>query len=403
MINMKKHILIIVIILTFSLLFSKQLKTQNLSKNISNIKSDKVINSLKDFDGFVGFEMRSLNGEKLISYNSDKLFIPASITKLFTCFSVLETYNKYYTFKTKVYFNEKPTAYYRGNIYIKGFGNPVLTPLKYKYLLNAAISNNNIKKIYGDIIFDYSYYQENGFGKGWMWDDPQPQIAALNIWQENHEAFKYKTGFQLRDYITYLTASYLQELGIDFYGDVKYETVPKQLNPIYTHYSPTLNKILKQMLEKSDNQIAEQLFRSLGTIKGTGRIDDSIDYEKKLIENTFKTTNFIIKDGCGLSMYNLLSPTLINDLIQYMLNKYNSMFYDILATPYEDGTLKSRFNFTLWGKTGTLYSDSAISGILQTSSGNRYIFTLMENNFSFHYSKAKEFENKVLTTIYNLY
>ncbi|BBE31412.1 D-alanyl-D-alanine carboxypeptidase [Tepiditoga spiralis] len=396
---MKKIILIIIIILTINLFFSKQIKTQNLT----NINSDKIVNLLKTFNGFVGFEMRSLDGEKIINYNSNKLFIPASITKLFTCFSALESYNKYYTFKTKVYFDEKPTSYYRGNIYIKGFGNPVLTPLKYKYLLNAAISNNSIKKIYGNIIFDYSYYKENGFGKGWMWDDPQPQIAALNIWQENHEAFKYKTDFQLKDYITYLTTSYLQEIGINFYGEVKYDIVPNQLKPVYIHYSPTLNKILKQMLEKSDNQIAEQLFRNLGTINGTGKIDDSIEYEKNLIEKTFKTSNFILKDGCGLSMYNLLSPSLINDLIQYILNKYNSLFYDILATPYEDSTLKNRFNFTVWGKTGTLYSDSAISGILQASSGNRYIFTLIENNFPFHYSKAKEFENKILTTIYKIY
>ena len=61
-------------------------------------------------------------------FESTKLFIPASLNKLITTFSALETFGSEYRYPTKIFSDSKPTPIFGGNIYIKGFGNPVLNP-----------------------------------------------------------------------------------------------------------------------------------------------------------------------------------------------------------------------------------------------------------------------------------
>ena len=87
-----------------------------------------------------------------------------------------------------------------------------------------------------------------------------------------------------------------------------------------------------------------------------------------------------------------------------MYSKYKEKYLDILATPGEKSTIENRFKFsTLWAKTGTLYSDSGISGIIKTKKNNLYFFTLMENNYTFSNMEIKEFETKFLTLLYENY
>jgi len=375
------------------------LETPHITPQIQN----ELISKLETFQGFVGFELRDLaTNDVLIAYNSEKLFIPASNTKLLTALVALESLGDDYKFQTKIFHTGEITNNFRGNLYIKGYGDPVLTSLQYKELLKRATVDRGIEKIYGNIIFDYSFMTEEGFGRGWMWDDPQPQIAAINIWQTSYESFKYKTDYEIKDYISFLTTLYLQEIGVEFWGEIRYEEVPSDANLLYTNYSPPLTDIIQQMLETSDNLIAEQLFRDLGAIYGNGEIEDSENYFKKVIEETlgYDITDYVIKDGCGLSMYNLISPKMLADSLFYLYSKYQSKFFNYLASPYEDSTLEKRFNFEIYAKTGTLYYDSAISGIFKSKSGKYYVFSLMENNFSFDVQKVKEFENSIINYLY---
>lgn len=373
------------------------------SKTITNQIQNELISKFESFQGFVGFELRDLGtNEVLFNYNSDKLFIPASNTKLITALVALESLGDNYKFETKIYHTGEISPNFRGNLYIKGFGDPVLTSLQYKEILKRATVDRGIETIYGDIIFDYSFMTEEGFGRGWMWDDPQPQIAAINIWQTSYESFKYKTNHEIKDYINFLTTLFLQEIGVEFWGEIRYEEAPSDANLLYTNYSPPLTDIIQQMLETSDNQIAEQIFRNLGAIYGNGKIEDSENHFQKVIKETlgYDPTDYVIKDGCGLSMYNLLPPKMISDTLFYLYSKYQSKFFDYLASPYEKSTLENRFNFEIYAKTGTLYYDSAISGIFKSKSGKYYIFSLMENNFSFDVQKVKEFENSIINYLY---
>lgn len=365
---------------------------------------DSILNLLNSFEGFVGMELRNLSSNQvLLSFNEDKLFTPASLSKIITALISLESLGTNYRFETQVFRSSPITSNYNGNIYIKGFGNPVLSSDEYKYILKKATVDQGITKLYGNIVFDYSFLTEEGFGRGWMWDDPQPQIASINIWMSSHESLKYKTNGEIKDYLNFLTTVYLQELGVSFLGAIEYDLVPFSASSIYTHYSVPLKEIIKTMLETSDNQIAEQLFRNLGAIYGKGTISDSEKYFKQKIDEIlgYKPSQYVLKDGCGLSKYNLLSPKMINDAVLYLYKNYSSSLLDWLAAPNEESTINNRFNFEIYAKTGTLYYDSAISAIIRTKKGNLYLLTLIENNFSSSRQSVKEFENTIINMIYS--
>ena len=135
---------------------------------------DSILNLLNSFEGFVGMELRNLSSNQvLLSFNEDKLFTPASLSKIITALISLESLGTNYRFETQVFRSSPITSNYNGNIYIKGFGNPVLSSDEYKYILKKATVDQGITKLYGNIVFDYSFLTEEGFGRGWMWDDPQ--------------------------------------------------------------------------------------------------------------------------------------------------------------------------------------------------------------------------------------
>lgn len=98
--------------------------------------------------------------EVLFSHNASKLFIPASITKLFTAAAALEFLGPDHTFETTVYTSEQPDQ--RGNIsgnaYLVGSGDPSLETRHLKSLA-AMLRAKGITRISGSIIADDSLFQ----------------------------------------------------------------------------------------------------------------------------------------------------------------------------------------------------------------------------------------------------
>jgi len=58
------------------------------------------------FPGFSGILIKDLNTQEvLFSHNEDKLFTPASLTKIFTLLAALETLGEEYAYPTSFYFS----------------------------------------------------------------------------------------------------------------------------------------------------------------------------------------------------------------------------------------------------------------------------------------------------------
>jgi len=115
-----------------------------------------------------GIKIHSLERNKtLYSVNSNRLFAPASNVKLLTTAMALKRLRPEYRFKTALYATTPVGGEtLRGDIFIKGFGDPNLVS-EQMWLLVKELKNIPLRKVHGDIIADASFFDNNLRVKTW--------------------------------------------------------------------------------------------------------------------------------------------------------------------------------------------------------------------------------------------
>lgn len=153
--------------------------------------------------GFWGIEVVSLDSGKLLyAQNADKLFTPASNTKLFTTAAALALIGPDYTSRTTVETAGVLDKYGRltGDLVLVGRGDPNLSGRELPYNLRTArnghpiqvleqladaLVQKGVKFVDGNIIADDSYFAFERYGEGWSQDDlvlaDGAPVSALTI------------------------------------------------------------------------------------------------------------------------------------------------------------------------------------------------------------------------------
>ena len=150
-----------------------------------------------------GIEIVSLTtGKVLYVQNGDKLFTPASNTKLFTTSAALALIGPEYKFRTTVETTGSLDKHGRlsGDLLLVGRGDPNLSgrelpydlhtqrndhPIKVLEDLADSLVQKGVKYVDGDLIADDSYFAFERYGEGWsqddlVWGDGAP-VSALAI------------------------------------------------------------------------------------------------------------------------------------------------------------------------------------------------------------------------------
>jgi D-alanyl-D-alanine carboxypeptidase/D-alanyl-D-alanine-endopeptidase (penicillin-binding protein 4) len=153
--------------------------------------------------GFLGIEVMSASdGRVLYSQNADKLFTPASNTKLFTTAAALALVGPDYKFRTTVEATGEVDRRGRlsGDLVLVGRGDPNLSgrelpydqrtqrserPLAALEQLADTLAQEGLKVVDGDVVADDSYFAFERYGEGWsqddlMWGDGAP-VSALTL------------------------------------------------------------------------------------------------------------------------------------------------------------------------------------------------------------------------------
>lgn len=354
----------------------------------------------------MGIKIISLKtGNSLYALNSQKLLMPASNNKLFTCAAALQYLGPNYKFKTSVLKKEN-------NLILRGGGDPDLSIDRIDSL--AAIISKKIKVI--DTLFvDASFMDSLNYGQGWMWDEGAwwyaAPISALSL-NDNCIDFYVKPGelykpaqitiYPETEYVQVINQSVtvndtidFQKLNIDrnwnnrtniftvkgeildtakidtFYRNIhdaatfsgyifsglleKYGTKVKNIShrkefrnvdTLATHISDRLIVSAHNLMHESDNLTAELFVKAMAVSDSTnGNWKDGLRLIKTFLADSAEidTSQIRLSDGSGVSRYTLTSADQIIELLNYMYNSKNKDdFLFSLPSGGSEGTLKKR-------------------------------------------------------------
>lgn len=417
--------------------------------NITNIAKQKLVKDSVIQTGHIGFCVYNLSSKKfLTSYQSSKLFVPASNTKLFTLYAGM-----------KYLRDSIPGLYYK-------YSNDTLfiSPSCDPTLMSRDFSSHPVldflKKNTKPIVFLEPEAQFTPYGKGWAWDDYQENYMTLRSlmpvcenkitmeWTKNSNlqgspfqyemttlntqplrfsmekstdtALKENTVFRKQNSNAYTIvvnnklSSFELSAPFETFGTEaalgiiqtvsSKKTLTRKLTTTDQKYFSTIHSqpsdsLFSIMMHRSDNFYAEQILLMVGMEKNTGFND-----EKTIATLLEQDLNKMPQqprwvDGSGLSRYNLFSPEDMVYVIEKLINEFGmDRITKILPTGGE-GTLKNMLQEDkgfVFAKTGSMGNTYCISGLLKTEKGKQLLFSFMINNFSGKVADVKKPIEKLL-------
>ena len=386
----------------------------------------------------------------LFSYQSNKYFVPASNTKIVTCFAALK------------YLGDSVLAALIAStdsgMHVYASGDP--TFLQPEYATHPLF---NILKNTNKIYLHTPSFTAKPFGQGWSWDDYDASYmpsrsafpmygnvvrVAKNAGQLSVTPSFFKdsvSGLQSNVYKGFSVSRQMASNQFEVQADTsktKFEEIPYRTSNWTTApltleasllsealggtkvialdaghennaqstaakiYSRPLDSLLKPLMHRSDNFYAEQALLMVG--KGLHQSFDDKKTIAYLLANDLadlaQKPNWV--DGSGLSRYNLFTPENFTSILHKMYKAYSfERLQNIFPTGGEvGGTLSSNYknlNGKIFAKTGTLSGQVALSGYLITKKGKTLIFSVLVNNHTTTASNVRKAVEQFIQVLYN--
>jgi D-alanyl-D-alanine carboxypeptidase/D-alanyl-D-alanine-endopeptidase (penicillin-binding protein 4) len=340
-------------------------------------------------------------GRVLYTQNKEKSFVPASTLKILTSLAAIHILGEDYHFPT--HYDYDATS---KNLYIKGYGDPLLTSEVIEDLSQDIILKAKIKEIHHFII-DPSYYANpiNIPGKGdslnpydapvgalcanfntinFQWDrdkkcfiSGEPQTPLLDFFHEDIRKTNLRQGRiilsqQQSDLYPGLLLKHFLEKKIPVTGSVRVETFALKNTAPHVFQSPhELKTIVQSLLQYSNNFIANQLLLSMGAklFGEPATLEKGVRAVQEFSYQEMNLSALKIHEGSGLSRGNRISPNeMLRILIKFM--------------PYH-GLLKHEENEFF--KTGSLTGVRTRAGYLSGKDKRLYPYIILVNEENMGY------------------
>jgi D-alanyl-D-alanine carboxypeptidase len=351
--------------------------------------------------GAVAIDLAS--GHVLFERHADLSLAPASNEKLPVTFAALQELGVTYRFRTQVLSSGRlDGTTWRGNVYLKGFGDPTLTGLELDRLARQ-IAKLGVTRIAGRIVADESWFDSVRTAPGWkssFFIFECPPLSALVVDRD-----VYEQHVALRPAIAAAGRfrQLLRKHGIET-GPVSAGRAPAAAAGIAQVESKPLGKILDEMDRDSDNFIAEMLLKDLGAeVSGAGTTAAGIAVVvRDLKAADIPLDGVRLVDGSGLSELDRLTAQAVGAVLVAAWDDphLRQALWHALPVAGRSGTLEDRMRKppargNVRAKTGTTDSASALAGYV----GERYAFVVLQNGAPVSWSAARKAQDRFATAL----
>lgn len=177
---------------------------------------------------------------------------------------------------------------------------------------------------------------------------------------------------------------------------------------IATRRSQPLSSLGAYFMKSSQNFYGETFIKTVGRLFGRGGTTTAgrAVATETLTSMGVPEGSFVMYDGSGLSRYNYVSSDAIVSLLKHIWSDetMRAPFMATLPVGGQDGTLGSRMRNTalagkVQAKTGTISNVRSLSGFVDAPSGERFVFSMIANNFTVGSAAVDEIAEKALIAV----
>lgn len=385
----------------------------------------------------VGIYVRELgSGDVVCDVNSNRLFVPASVTKALTTATATSLMPGDARWTTNVMITGPVRdSVLRGNIEIQAVGDPTLESSHFKPNLGFADSiavnlrRLGVKRVDGTIKVTYTPSLEEKVPAGWMSEDliwpygtahhalnyrdnrmtlnlatgkTDPPTCNLKIVRggkkqvsksRDSNAINIGAGAKGRlavampdptDAVKCEIAEALDDSGIEILNGQVADSGNQQL--LYRHLSPAMSDVMRSLMFRSDNMMAEGTLR----LVAPGKSRKSAAQRELSYWNArgINTDGIYIEDGSGLSRHDRMSPRFLADVLSHMVQGRNADRYiSLFPKAGREGTMRgfmkdSPLYGTLAAKTGSMRGVQCFAGYILDERGKPTHVVVMVNGFT---------------------
>ncbi|MCP9275610.1 D-alanyl-D-alanine carboxypeptidase/D-alanyl-D-alanine endopeptidase [Mycolicibacterium arenosum] len=341
-------------------------------------------------------------GEQLWERGDDVPMQPASVNKVLTAAAALLSLDRDAVLTTEVLMDpDEP-----GLVILKGGGDPTLSaaaPGESTWYRGAARISDLAEQVRDagfaatSVQVDLSAYSGPTLAPGWdpldikngdiapmesvMLDGGRIQPVSVDSWRSDTPGLDAGRALAVA-------------LGVDPKGVTVIRTTPANAESIGEVHSPPLIERLRQMMNDSDNVMAESTGREVAAQRGLPQSFDGAAEAvlAELKDNDINTAGAFLRDSSGLSVEDRLTALTLDEVVNVAVGDEHPRLrplVDLLPIAGGSGTLSNRYLDTdagrdaagfLRAKTGSLTGTNALAGIVTDSSGRVLTFSLISNN-----------------------
>ena len=364
-----------------------------------------------------GFIVSTMKGEVLAEHNADRLFNPASVTKIATSLTAISRLGPDFSFRTALYTDGKldpSTGILHGSLYVIGSADPAFF-FENAMMIADKLNRSGIREVDGNLVvlgqfyFNFSASREASAKAfratltpetwGAAARESYSRFLAIRAAEDRvSDATSRTQGEQRPTPAPPLSAPPSLKITGQTLSDPTVNT--SKLTPLAVHTSLPLLRVLKGLNDYSNNWMATIIGNLVG---GPDAVERFLKTEVGFKEDEIR---FATSSGLGA---NFISPrntiTMLRKLITYLDGKGLALEDILPIAGVDGGTLSKRFTDVFRGsvvaKTGTLNGVSALAGVAYTRGRGPLLFVIYNRGGSPHTFRAAQDETiKKLITLY---